>query len=131
MFVHKIVIKIFVLLLAIMTFAYPSFANEIQIQSFKKVDPKLVCMVNDKFMGIDQIPVEVDGKIYYGCCNNCIAKLKENQKNVRYAIDPFSGEKIDKATAYTVALGDKTHKVLYFKSEVNYQNYLKKIGLEK
>src|SRR6185436_14654915 len=36
-----------------------------------KVEPKTVCMVNEQAMGKDQIPVEVDGKTYYGCCEMC------------------------------------------------------------
>ncbi|VAW13928.1 hypothetical protein MNBD_BACTEROID05-864, partial [hydrothermal vent metagenome] len=33
-----------------------------------KINKNLVCMINDKYMdGKIQIPVEVEGKTYYGC----------------------------------------------------------------
>ncbi|HEY0370916.1 MAG TPA: hypothetical protein VGD79_02890, partial [Thermoanaerobaculia bacterium] len=44
----------------------------------KKVEPKTVCMVNEQAMGKDQIPVEVDGKTYYGCCEMCKKALADN-----------------------------------------------------
>lgn len=93
----------------------------------EKVDSNKVCMVNDKFMGIEQIPINVDGKTYYGCCKNCISKLQNNQNNVRFAKDPLTGEKVDKAEAYTASLKDRSRKILYFKSEQNYRQYLKKL----
>lgn len=96
--------------------------------STKAVEAKKVCMVNDKFMGIDQIPIEVNKKTYYGCCNNCIAKLQNNESNVRFAQDPFTREQVDKADAYIVTIEDKSNKVLYFKSEQNYQEYIKNTG---
>lgn len=34
-------------------------------------------------MGREQIPVKVDDKIYYGCCQGCVAKL-ENIRAERY-----------------------------------------------
>ena len=41
-----------------------------------KIESSKVCYVNNKFMGIDQIPVEFENKIYYGCCEGCVLKLK-------------------------------------------------------
>ena len=42
-----------------------------------QVETKKVCMVNDALFQKDQIPVEVEGKTYYGCCQMCKARLAE------------------------------------------------------
>jgi len=64
-----------------------------------KVDPGIVCMVTDKVMGKPQIPVEVNGKTYYGCCKNCVGKLQSNP-SIRSAKDPVSGAVVDKSRAF-------------------------------
>ena len=73
----------------------------------------LVCMVNDRFMGVQQIPVEVDGRTYYGCCPMCKSRLAED-KSVRESVDPMSGKTVDKAKAVVGRRADGT--VLYFES---------------
>lgn len=75
--------------------------------------PSHVCMVNDRHMGSEQIPVLVDGKTYYGCCAGCKDKL-QNQAATRTAVDPVSGKSVDKAAA-VIARTD-TGKVFYFES---------------
>ena len=52
-----------------------------------------VCMVNNRFMGKDQIPVAVNDKTYYGCCEGCVSKLK-NGTDLRYSSDLLTGEKV-------------------------------------
>lgn len=76
-------------------------------------DPSLVCMVNNTFMGKTQIPVEVEGKTYFGCCEMCKGKLA-NEPATRTAVDPVSGAQVDKATA--VIAKDADGNVLYFAS---------------
>lgn len=71
-------------------------------------------MVNDMFMGRAQIPVQVDGRTYFGCCPDCKKKL-ENQPATRTANDPVTGEHVDKAKALIVQ--DSSGKVFYFASE--------------
>ena len=83
-------------------------------------DPTQVCMVNDQFMGKPQIPVEVEGRTYYGCCPMCKDKLT-NQPESRTATDPVTGEQVDKARA--VMAQDAAGKVLYFASEATLQRY--------
>ncbi len=83
-------------------------------------DPSQVCMVNDQFMGRAQIPVEVDGRTYYGCCPMCKDRLN-NQPAIRTARDPVSGEEVDKARA--VIIQDSSGKVLYFASEDTLERY--------
>lgn len=80
----------------------------------KKVEPKTVCMVNEQAMGKDQIPVEVDGKTYYGCCEMCKKALADNADK-RVAVDPVTGNKVDKAKAVIAAQEDG--RVWYFESD--------------
>lgn len=77
-------------------------------------DASQVCMVNDQFMGKPQIPVQVEGRTYFGCCAMCKEKL-EKQPAARTAQDPVTGEPVDKSKAVIVKDGDG--KVLYFASE--------------
>ena len=83
-------------------------------------DPSQVCMVNDQFMAKPQIPVEVEGRTYYGCCAMCKDKLNQ-QPAARMAQDPVTGEAVDKAKA--VIVHDATGKVKYFASEATLARY--------
>ncbi|MEQ8472640.1 hypothetical protein RT717_01365 [Imperialibacter roseus] len=87
------------------------------------VDPSLVCMVNDAYMGKPQIPVPVNGKTYYGCCQGCVDKLN-NLESARIAIDPFSGNPVDKSEAFIVVTNTQGA-VTYFESEANYNAFKK------
>ncbi|PVY43689.1 hypothetical protein C8E01_10145 [Pontibacter virosus] len=84
----------------------------------------LVCMVNNAYMGgKKQFPVEFEDKMYYGCCEMCV-KTIQNERQVRYAADPVTGEEVDKSKAF-IALkpGSANGEVLYFASEENYKKY--------
>ena len=83
-------------------------------------DPSTVCMINDQHMGVAQIPVQVEGKTYYGCCQMCEAKLKTTPQ-ARLGTDPVSQKPVDKATA--VLAKDASGRVLYFESDANLQAY--------
>ncbi len=82
-----------------------------------------VCMVTDKVFGKPQIPVEFEGKTYYGCCQGCVAKLKNNGE-LRSAIDPVNGNTIDKASA-TVIEGEGGA-ALYFESMETARKFFKR-----
>lgn len=88
-----------------------------------QVPNELVCMVNNAFMGKPQIPVAVNGKTYYGCCEMCVGKLN-NEETARTGIDPFSNKQVDKTEAYIVLM-KKEGNVAYFESEENYLSYKK------
>ncbi|MCF6181177.1 hypothetical protein [Lutibacter sp.] len=90
-----------------------------------KLKSSEVCYVNNAFMRTEQIPVIVDGKTYYGCCQGCVSKLKNNLNGVRFGVDPLTGEKVDKATAYIVLKPNSKSDVLYFASEKNYNEFIK------
>ena len=93
-------------------------------QKFEIVDNEKVCMVNDQFMNIKQIPIAVDGITYYGCCQNCVKKIQDNLGDVRYSKDPISGKKVDKASAIVVQ-NKEDGTVQYFESKASAQGYMK------
>jgi YHS domain-containing protein len=73
-------------------------------------------MVTNQLFVKEQIPVELEGKTYYGCCEMCKAKIKNNPQS-REATDPVSGKKVDKAEAVIGASADGN--IYYFESEEN------------
>ena len=80
----------------------------------------LVCMVNARFMGSEQIPVTVDDKTYFGCCAACKQKLQSSVA-ARTALDPVTRRPVDKATA--VIGKTETGEVFYFESEDSFSRY--------
>lgn len=86
-------------------------------------DRAQVCMVNNQFMGRAQIPVEVGGRTYFGCCEMCKGRLAR-EAATRTALDPLSGREVDKATA--VIARDPSGAVVYFESEANFSSYVHK-----
>lgn len=82
-----------------------------------------VCMVNDRFMNKEQIPVPVGNQVYYGCCEGCVTALTSSSA-VRFAPDPLTAQFVDKARAFIVLKPGSKDEVLYFMSEVNAQKYL-------
>jgi YHS domain-containing protein len=91
--------------------------------ALKRVETKKVCMVNNAVFEKDQIPVQVSGKTYYGCCEMCKERLAKDAA-ARTATDPVTGKTVDKATAVIAAKPDGT--VLYFESEKTLEQYEKK-----
>lgn len=87
-----------------------AFAGE---PALKPVETKKVCMVNNQVFEKDQIPVQVEGRTYYGCCEMCKERLAKDAA-ARQAVDPVTGKTVDKAKAVIAALPDG--KVLYFES---------------
>jgi len=85
------------------------------------VPANLVCMVNNVYMGKSQLEVPFEGKMYYGCCEMCRERIPKDAV-VRAAIDPLTLEKVDKANAYIVLIGDNGE-VAYFKNEKNYRKF--------
>lgn len=83
-------------------------------------DPSLVCMVNNQFMGRPQIPIEVDGRTYYGCCEMCKGRLGSDPSS-RVSTDPVTGNTVDKATAVIGRAGDG--RTLYFENDQTFAAY--------
>ncbi|MGJ7033027.1 hypothetical protein [Niabella hirudinis] len=90
--------------------------------NYKKGDAvpsNLVCMVNNAYMGKQQIAVPFNGKTYYGCCEMCKNRIPQDAA-VRKATDPVTGKPVDKASAYIVITGDNGE-VSYFESADSYK----------
>jgi YHS domain-containing protein len=97
-------------------------AGAARAEPLQHVPAKRVCMVNDTRFDKDQIPVAVDGKTYFGCCEMCKGRLAKDA-SIRQATDPVSGKAVDKAKAVIGAKPDG--KVLYFESEKTFSAYQK------
>ena len=106
----------------------PNLTQE-KVTNFKYeiVSNEKVCMVNDRYMVVKQLPVEVNGITYYGCCENCVAKIQNNIGDVRFAKDPTTGEKVDKASAIIVQ-NKKDGVVYYFKTKPAADAFIKSQG---
>jgi len=77
-------------------------------------------MINDQLFKKEQIPVVVDGKTYYGCCQMCKETLRKDPQS-RLAIDPVSGKSVDKATAVIGVASDG--QAFYFENEAHLTSY--------
>lgn len=91
--------------------------------SLQQVAPDRVCMVNNTAHPAPQIPVVVDGKTYFGCCEMCKGRLATDPQ-ARTAVDPTSGKTVDKATAVIGATPQG--KVLYFENAASLEAYTAK-----
>ena len=96
--------------------------SAVAAESLKIVENEKVCMVTDMHFPKAQIPVVVDNKTYYGCCQNCKATLSNDAK-ARTATDPVSGKSVDKAKAVIAMRAD--HSVVYFENKTNFEKYAK------
>jgi YHS domain-containing protein len=80
-----------------------------------------VCMLSNRYLGERaDVPVQVEGKTYRGCCANCAARLG-SQAEARTANDPVTGKPVDKASA--VLARDANNRVYYFESEATFASY--------
>jgi len=103
----------------------PTQTNSIVVSqaTYEIVPNDKVCMVNDRFMGVEQIPIDVEGTTYYGCCQGCVDKLQKNIDNVRFGSNPINDVKVDKANA--VIVQDKSKgSVYYFASKQDAQSFI-------
>lgn len=82
-------------------------------EKLKQVNAKYVCFINKKHFDKPQKEVVIDGRKYYGCCEDCIKQLTDDPAS-RVAIDPINGREIDKAGA--VVGIDKAGNVYFFQN---------------
>lgn len=97
-----------------------SDTDKTTLHALSEVESKYVCMINDQLLNKEQIPVEMEGKTYYGCCKMCEATLM-NDPNSRESIDPVSNRKVDKAESVIGAAQNGS--VYYFENVTNLQNF--------
>ena len=111
-----------ILAFALALFALPAFAQGggDAASALTPIKPEYVCMVNNAAFDKPQIPVEVGGKIYYGCCPMCKERLAKDA-SARTATDPVSGKSVDKAEAIIGKTPDGS--VYYFENEGNMKQY--------
>lgn len=94
--------------------------NSDTVLTLEKVESQYVCMVNNRLFPNEQIPVEVEGKTYYGCCEMCKGTLA-NHNESRISEDPLTGNKVDKAES--VAAADPQGNIYYFENEKNLKEF--------
>ncbi len=111
-------------LLIVLVMATAAFADDAVKPAGKltRVETKTVCMINEHAMGKDQIPIEIEGRTYYGCCEMCKKALAADAAK-RVAVDPVSGKQVDKATA--VIASQEDGRVFYFENEESLAKYNK------
>jgi YHS domain-containing protein len=83
-------------------------------------DNSKICMVTNRAYDKPQIPVQVEGKTYYGCCEMCKGMLTKDATQ-RTAIDPVSKKPVDKSKA-VIGVGANGG-VYYFQNEKNLETY--------
>jgi len=86
----------------------------------KQVGSKHICFITKKRFERNLKSVNVEGKTYYGCCDDCLAKLT-NDPASRKDVDPVSGKEVDKATAFIGM--DKDGNVYFFESQENLKKF--------
>lgn len=82
-----------------------------------------VCMEDDLYSSNERNPVLIVNKTYYACNQKAIKYLSSNE-SLRFAIDPVSKAKVDKATAIISLHPERNGKVIYFASKQTYNTYL-------
>lgn len=97
----------------------------------KPVSDSVVCMVSGLVKNKAILPIEIGGKTYWGCCDNCLMQLRNNIENVLYAKDPYSGTLICKAGALKRLDPENNKYVLYFETDRNYEVYLRALNSKK
>jgi len=82
----------------------------------EQVEAPYICMITNKVFDSKQIEVPVAGRTYYGCCQMCVETLNGEAES-RYAVDPVSRMRVNKADAILGAgLNGTVH---YFESVEN------------
>lgn len=117
---NRLTIRFALAIVCLLALSLGVAATGMAAPALQRVETKKVCMVNNQVFEKDQIPVTVEGKTYYGCCEMCKERLSKDAA-IRSAVDPVSGKPVDKATAVIGALPDG--KVLYFESETTFGQY--------
>jgi YHS domain-containing protein len=105
---------------SLMVLALVLVVGRAEAEQIERVEAKRVCMVNNSVFPKDQIPVEVDGKTYFGCCEMCKGKLASDP-SARTAQDPITGKAVDKATAVIGVTPDG--KIYYFESDATFTQF--------
>jgi len=66
-------------------------------------DRAYICMMQDNVQRQPGIEHVYQGKRYYLCCQGCVRGFEADPERYRHAIDPVSGDRVDKAEAWVYA----------------------------
>lgn len=108
-----------------------AFATTVIMAATGNIDKKeYVCMMQDMVLGKPGIPIQFEGRTYYGCCEMCKEKIKNEPQKYTKAVDPVSQKSVDKASSFIYSVDGSAY---YFNSDANRktfaanpQKYLKK-----
>jgi hypothetical protein len=97
-------------------------ADEAQADGLIRIGERgAVCMLSNRYLGERaDVPIQVEGKTYRGCCANCAARLG-SLAEARVAKDPVTGHAVDKGSA--VLARDANNHLYYFESEATFASY--------
>ena len=85
------------------------------------VDKKeYVCMMQDMVLGKAGIPIQFAGKTYYGCCEMCKEKIKNEPQKYTRATDLVSRKPVDKSESFIYSVDGTAY---YFASDANRKTF--------
>jgi YHS domain-containing protein len=79
-----------------------------------------VCMMQDMVLTRPGIAIQYEGQTYYGCCEMCKQKIKNEPGKYTKAVDPVSKKAVDKAQAFIYGIEGTAY---YFSSEANRKTF--------
>ena len=79
-----------------------------------------VCMMQDMVLTRPGIAIQYQGKTYYGCCEMCQQKIKNEPGKYTKAVDLVSKKAVDKAEAFIYGIEGTAY---YFSSEANRKSF--------
>ena len=81
-----------------------------------------VCMMQDTILAVPGIPIEHEGRTYYGCCPMCNQNIKGDPDRYTKAQDPVTKATVDKASALLYSFKGR---VYYFDTESSRSEFAK------
>src|SRR5438093_11926943 len=79
-----------------------------------------VCMMQDMVLTRPGIAIQYEGKTYYGCCEMCKQKIKNEPGKYTKATDPVSKKPVDKAESFVYGIEETAY---YCSSEANRKTF--------
>ena len=79
-------------------------------------DRSLVCMIDDNLQKNPGLEYAYQGKTYYLCCAGCRNRFASDPARFSRAVDPVSGESVDKAEALIYGYAGRA---LFFSNEAH------------
>lgn len=99
------------------------FEKTIKSYNSKIVPDTIVCMVSNRIIRNTPETIKIDDKVYRGCCISCINKLKFNDANSRYAIDPLTKHTVNKADAVIATVPYGYGEIIYLETKEEFFKY--------